>query len=471
MRRLKAEGHYLSVAGGFLRNIGVQGCQLRPTLPAEKCETEAISDTEEGPLLSAAKCSQVELELSLEEDNMFERALSRSPSAFLSRTQRSRQYTKDRQASRKLNSFNSAEVGVDVFQRLSEVFSCDVLLSKASGSTSGDNDLPECRGNDLAGVGPPFKLSSLSSADSLVGRRLAIVLQGVPAVVFSVIPAEPYYSQRRHHTLSKTSECSESPGLRPSFEGVHLAGGSHVVQSTVSQTSQNSVSFMDYLNPSPIFSKYRQTIFPSLSSSQFDLFGNWDALAGGELSSLLLDDTEFKSGGHKTTLTFVSYMTSIIDYADPSDVKRENNEKFKYKYPEIQITYSKQVPIRSVLCLKKLSACSIKREMRAIAADSEMEQAMLAQAFSYFDQCILKGLIDKTNRKYLAGVCLVLSAKLNDFKGTKLRTLLDNVEERFRLWRVDLFKYELPVAVALEFALHLPPIVIAAHYQKLAWES
>ncbi|CDW54335.1 Cyclin N domain containing protein [Trichuris trichiura] len=425
MRRLKAEGHYLSVAGGFLRNIGVQGCHLRPLLPAEKPETKVRPHTEEEPQLSRAICSQVELELSLEEDNMFERALSRSPSAFLSRSQRSRQYTKDK-------------------QRISEVFSYDVLMPKASGTTSGDNDLLESRSSEFAGVGPPFKLSCLSSADSLVGRRLAIVFRGVPAVVFSIIPAEPFYCQRRHHTLSKTSECSESPGLRPSFEGVHLAGGSHAIQSTVSQSAQSSVSFMEHLNPSPIFRKYRQAVFPSLTGSQFDLFGNWDTIAGGELSSLLLDDTEFKSRGHKTTLTFASYMTSIIDYADPSDVKRENNEKFKY---------------------------NIKREMRAIATDSEMELAMLAQAVSYFDQCILKGLIDKTNRKYLAGVCLVLSAKLNDFKGTKLRALLDNVEERFRLWRVDLFKYELPVAVALEFALHLPPVVIAAHYQKLAWES
>uniref|UniRef100_A0A5S6QFQ6 Cyclin N-terminal domain-containing protein n=1 Tax=Trichuris muris TaxID=70415 RepID=A0A5S6QFQ6_TRIMR len=454
MRRLKAESHFLSVAGDFLRNIDLHEYEPKSTLPETRHESERNLSNMVGPL-SGAKRSQVEVELLLESDNMFETDFRGSP--LFAHTRQAQQYTKAKCAGQKPDSCSNVDMDTAAFQCLSEVFSGDMIMQISSGSRAGENELFESQGNNVADICPSFRFSRLDSADGLLGRRLAIVLFGMPSVIFSVVPPDIGYSQKRHHTLSKTSECSESPGLRPSFEGVHLASGGQTINSAVNQVAQNGVSFMECLNPSQVFSKYRETVFSSLSSSQFDLFGNWDAFTGGELSSFLLDDTEFKSGGHKTALTFVSYMTSIIEYADPADIRRENNEKFRHKYPEIQLSYSKYI--------------SIKREMREIAASSDMEHTMLAQAFSYFDQCILKRLIDKTNRKYLAGVCLLLSAKLNDFKGARLRTLLEHIEEQFRLWRVDLFKYELPVAVALDFALHLPPVVIATHYQKLAWES
>ncbi|XP_068424620.1 CDK5 and ABL1 enzyme substrate 1 isoform X4 [Clinocottus analis] len=249
------------------------------------------------------------------------------------------------------------------------------------------------------------------------------------------------------------------------LEGVELGADGKTVSYTQFLYSTNVLGGRrNTIDSTSSFSQSRNASHRSLSlgranSNQSSLDTGNDLGDFREYDPNLLDDPQWPCGKHKRVLIFPSYMTTVIEYVKPSDLKKGMNETFKEKFPHIRLTLSK---IRS-----------LKREIKKLAQDEcGYEEPTVAMAFVYFEKLVLQGKLNKQNRKLCAGACVLLAAKIGgDLKKHEVKLLIDKLEERFRVNRRELIAFEFPVLVALEFNLHLPEHEIMPHYRRLLQTS
>ncbi|XP_061702752.1 CDK5 and ABL1 enzyme substrate 2-like isoform X2 [Syngnathoides biaculeatus] len=270
-----------------------------------------------------------------------------------------------------------------------------------------------------------FFIKSMRQYDTRGCRILLICARRSLYAAFSVLPYGEIAQPSDAKMEAQRRQSSVAPAdLLPSLEGVELAGGG------------KTVSYAQFLYPTNALVRQRSGSAPENCSAQtpvMRLRGNGPrTFTPSRLNSAaatpqeahadevaeydpdLLSDPRWPCGRHKRVLIFASYVTTVIEYVKPSDLKKDMNETFKEKFPHILLTLSK---IRS-----------LKREMRAVSEDCGLQPVTVAMAFVYFEKLVLQGRLNKPNRKLAAAACVLLAAKISsDLRKPEVKQLIDTV--------------------------------------------
>ncbi|KAK1801543.1 hypothetical protein P4O66_004602 [Electrophorus voltai] len=311
-------------------------------------------------------------------------------------------------------------------------------------------------------------IKNMRQYDTRGSRIVLICSKRSLSAAFSVLPyGESFHisdskleAQRQRHSSGGTADTV------PVLEGVELGDFG------------KTVSYARFLQPTNALIRQKSSTPLEANAVQTPVVRNWmsgpksfttprlnssvgQEAGADELSEYdpnLLSDPKWPCGKHKRVLIFASYVTTVIEYVKPSDLKKDMNEMFKEKFPHIKLTLSK---IRS-----------LKREMRAVSEDCGLQPVTIAMAYVYFEKLVLQGRLNKTNRKLVSAVCVLLAAKISsDLKKLEVKQLIDKLEERFRISRRELIPLEFPALVALEMTLYLPDSKVMPHYRRLVQQN
>ena len=121
---------------------------------------------------------------------------------------------------------------------------------------------------------------------------------------------------------------------------------------------------------------------------------------------------------HKTDINLPCMIISFLEFKTPESLKRDGNEQFKEKWPEIDITLSK---IRS-----------IKRDLLKVANSIHLPVYVLCFAYVYFETLAFSLYINKANRKIVAGACLMIASKFLHVKIALLEVLAEVSADIFK---------------------------------------
>ncbi|XP_068199675.1 CDK5 and ABL1 enzyme substrate 2 isoform X2 [Antennarius striatus] len=321
----------------------------------------------------------------------------------------------------------------------------------------------------------PAALSPVPASNSLDSRQRLRNVSGSPG---PKVPKKVHFikSMRQYDTRGCSDPKLEAQRQRlssvaaadllPSLEGVELGSYGKTVSyaqllyPTNALVRQKSGGALDNVTAQNAQNRFRVNGQRNFTPARPNSGATQEQLAEEltEYDPNLLSDPQWPCGRHKRVLIFASYVTTVIEYVKPSDLKKDMNDIFKEKFPHIKLTLSK---IRS-----------LKREMRAVSEEFGLQPVTTAMAFVYFEKLVLQGRLNKQNRKLVAAACVLLAAKISsDLRKPEVKQLIDKLEERFRINRRELIPLEFPVLVALEMGLYLPESKVMPHYRRLVQQG
>lgn len=162
-----------------------------------------------------------------------------------------------------------------------------------------------------------------------------------------------------------------------------------------------------------------------------------------------LENPERTTNSYKTDIVLPGVIVSFLEYENPESFKKDENDQFKEKWPEVDITLSKMK--------------SIKRDLQKVAESKQLPIMVLCYSYCYFETLAFCKYINKSNRKLAAGACLMLAKK---FLFCNI-SILSELTEILRVSNRDIIAEEFKVLAALKFSLHYPQSAIVTHYKRL----
>ena len=75
--------------------------------------------------------------------------------------------------------------------------------------------------------------------------------------------------------------------------------------------------------------------------------------------------------------------------------------------------------------------------------------------------------MNKSNRKLIAGTCMLLATKINDKKESDYVSLLQTIEKHLYVSPKLIREHEFSVFAALEFSLHIDTLEYMPHLERL----